>query len=175
MTQSRQDMIVYVINNRLLYNQTSLQKLFKVIPNLDKGLKVDIISIDYLINIHITRRYFRAEIVSKSLPRFLDINLQRYAPAIFYMIKKIALYEDHISRQNMDPSDNKNMYYMLHCKKIRNNMDRNIADQRSYIGAWAFKVFLNMLGQYISLLEIVSIFVLRNQCFKIEKITDRLY
>ena len=54
-------------------------------------------------------------------------------------------------------------------------MDRNIADQRSYIGAWAFKVFLNMLGQYISLFEIVSIFVLRNQCFKIEKNADRLY
>ena len=58
-------------------------------------------------------------------------------------------------------------------KKIRNNMERNLADQRFYIEA--FKVFLNMIGQYISYLEIVSILVLRNQCFKIEKDADRLY
>ena len=74
MTQSRQDMIVYVINNRLLYNQTSLQKLFKVIPNLDEGLEIAIYSINYLINIHITRMYFiqdyRAEFFSKFFPRF---------------------------------------------------------------------------------------------------------
>ena len=92
MTQSRQDIIVYVINNKLLYNQTSLLRLFKVIPNLDEGLKVDIYSIDYLINIHSTRTYFiqdyRAEIFSKFLQRFSSIDLQRYAAAIFYMTKK---------------------------------------------------------------------------------------